>query len=60
MCIRDRPDGDRIVLVASNYVQHRNPGWYSNLKANPRCSVGFRGRRYEMGAYESDGERQDR
>src|SRR5664280_1875272 len=47
------PDGDRLVLVASNFGQHRNPGWYFNLKANPRCSVGFRGRRYEMEAYEA-------
>jgi deazaflavin-dependent oxidoreductase (nitroreductase family) len=54
------PDGDRIVLVASNYGQHRNPGWYFNLKANPRCSVGFRGRRYEMEAYEADGDERKR
>lgn len=54
------PDGDRIVLVASNYGQHRNPGWYYNLKANPRCSVGFRGRRYEMEAYEADGDERKR
>jgi deazaflavin-dependent nitroreductase family protein len=54
------PDGDRIVLVASNYGQHRNPGWYLNLKANPRCSVGFRGRRYEMEAYEADGDERKR
>ena len=54
------PDGDRIVLVASNYGQHRNPGWYFNLKANPRCSVAFRGRRYQMQAYEADGEERER
>jgi hypothetical protein len=29
------PDGDRLVLVASNYGQKRNPGWYHNLKAHP-------------------------
>jgi len=52
--------GDRIVLVASNYGQHHNPGWYFNLKANPRCSVGFRGRRYEMEAYEADGDERER
>ena len=54
------PDGDRLVLVASNYGQKRNPGWYYNLKANPRCSVVFRGRRYEMEAYEADGEERER
>ena len=35
------PDGNRLVLVASNYGQQRNPAWYYNLKANPRCSVAF-------------------
>lgn len=54
------PDRDRLVLVASNYGQRHNPGWYYNLKATPRCSVVFRGRRYEMEAYESDGEERER
>lgn len=54
------PDGDRLVLVASNYGQQRNPGWYYNLKTNSRCSVVFRGRRYEMEAYEADGEERER
>jgi deazaflavin-dependent oxidoreductase (nitroreductase family) len=54
------PDGDRLVLVASNFGQQRNPGWYYNLRANPRCSVTFRGRRYEMEAYEADGEERER
>jgi deazaflavin-dependent oxidoreductase (nitroreductase family) len=54
------PDGDRLVLVAGNWGQKRNPGWYHNLKANPRCSVVFRGQRYEMEAYEADGEERER
>ncbi len=54
------PDGDRLVLVASNYGQPRNPGWYHNLKANPRCSVVFRGRRYEMEAYEAEDDERER
>ncbi|HEY8619650.1 MAG TPA: nitroreductase/quinone reductase family protein [Dermatophilaceae bacterium] len=54
------PDGDRLVLIASNYGQHRNPGWYHNLKANPRCSVVFRGQRYEMEAYEAQGQERQR
>jgi deazaflavin-dependent oxidoreductase (nitroreductase family) len=54
------PDGDRLVLVASNYGQQHNPGWYYNLKATPRCSVVFRGRRCEMEAYEADGEERER
>ena len=54
------PDGDRLVLVASNYGQQRNPGWYYNLRADPRCSVAFRGVRYEMEAYEAEGEERER
>jgi deazaflavin-dependent oxidoreductase (nitroreductase family) len=54
------PDTNRLVLVASNYGQSHNPGWYYNLKANPRCSVVFRGQRYEMEAYEADGEERER
>jgi deazaflavin-dependent oxidoreductase (nitroreductase family) len=54
------PDGNRLVLVASNYGQQRNPGWYHNLKANPRCSVVFHGRRYEMEAYEAEGPERER
>ena len=54
------PDGDRLVLVASNYGQKRNPGWYHNLKAHPGCAVVFRGQRYEMEAYEADGEERER
>lgn len=49
------PAGDRLVLG-----QRRNPGWYYNLRANPRCSVVFRGQRYEMEACEADGEERER
>jgi len=54
------PDGDRLVLVASNYGQSRNPAWYYNLKANPRCHVAVRGQRREMVAYEAEGEERQR
>jgi deazaflavin-dependent oxidoreductase (nitroreductase family) len=33
------PAGDRIVVIASNYGQRHNPGWYYNLLANPRATV---------------------
>jgi deazaflavin-dependent oxidoreductase (nitroreductase family) len=54
------PDGDRLVLVASNYGQEHNPAWYYNLKANPRCSTLFRGQLHEMDAYEAEGEERQR
>ena len=33
------PDGEKIALIASNFGQKHNPGWYYNLKANPACQV---------------------
>ena len=54
------PDGDRLVLVASNYGQQHNPAWYYNLKANPRCRAAFRGQRLEMDAYEAEGDERRR
>jgi deazaflavin-dependent oxidoreductase (nitroreductase family) len=33
------PDGEKIILVASNFGQRQYPGWYYNLKANPECTV---------------------
>lgn len=53
MPIIGTPDEDRLVMVASNYGSARNPGWYFNLKAHPRCTVVVRGQRYEMEAYEA-------
>jgi deazaflavin-dependent oxidoreductase (nitroreductase family) len=54
------PDGDRLVLIASNYGQQRNPAWYYNLKSHPRCTIAFRGQHQEMQAYEATGEERQR
>lgn len=32
-------DGDDVILIASNYGSNRHPGWYHNLRANPRCEL---------------------
>jgi deazaflavin-dependent oxidoreductase (nitroreductase family) len=40
-------DGDRAILVASNYGGTRHPAWYHNVLANPTvtlCGGGFEGR----------------
>lgn len=40
-------DGDRVILVASNYGGTRHPAWYHNVKANPTVTLlggGFEGR----------------
>ena len=40
-------DGDRVILIASNYGSTRHPAWYHNVKANPTVTLyagGFEGR----------------
>lgn len=33
------PDGERLILIASNWGQARHPAWYHNVKANPAVTV---------------------
>jgi deazaflavin-dependent oxidoreductase (nitroreductase family) len=54
------PEGDRLVVIASNYGQERNPAWYYNLRANPRATVVFEGVTREVEARELEGEERDR
>ncbi len=54
------PDGERLVVIASNYGQERNPAWYYNLRANPRATVCFEGVTREMVARELEGEERER
>jgi deazaflavin-dependent oxidoreductase (nitroreductase family) len=54
------PNGDHLVLIASNYGQERNPGWYYNLRANPRARIAFDGVTREVVARELEGEERDR
>jgi deazaflavin-dependent oxidoreductase (nitroreductase family) len=37
------PDGEKLVLIASNFGQQHYPGWYYNLKAHPECEVRVNG-----------------
>lgn len=36
-------EGDRLILIASNFGQTRQPAWYYNLRANPEALVTLRG-----------------
>jgi deazaflavin-dependent oxidoreductase (nitroreductase family) len=53
-------DGDRIVVVASNYGQRNHPAWYHNLRANPIASVAVDGAATQMLAEEARGDERDR
>ena len=50
------PDGQRIILIASNWGQARHPAWYHNLKANPSVTVTIGGVAHSYTARELAGE----
>ena len=53
-------DGERVVVVASNFGRQHHPAWYYNLKANPRATVETRGVAREVVAHELHGTERDR
>ena len=48
-------DGDRVIVVASNYGRQHHPNWYYNLMANPRAAIEIGGVSREVVAHELDG-----
>ena len=48
------PDGEKYILIASNFGQANHPGWYYNLKANPECIVKKNGEVEKYIAREAD------
>lgn len=46
------PESDDLIVVASNYGQDHHPGWYHNLKANPRARITVNGVTREIEAVE--------
>jgi deazaflavin-dependent oxidoreductase (nitroreductase family) len=36
-------DGERIVLIASNFGQAHNPAWYYNLRSDPSATIAVQG-----------------
>jgi deazaflavin-dependent oxidoreductase (nitroreductase family) len=33
------PDGDNLVVMASNWGQHHHAAWYYNLRAHPEATI---------------------
>jgi deazaflavin-dependent oxidoreductase (nitroreductase family) len=60
LCIRNERNPDRFALVASNWGQHHYPGWYFNLKADPRATCSIRGQTGTYVAHEASGEEYER
>ena len=52
-------DREKIAIVASNFGQKHNPGWYYNLKAHPECEVRFNGQTRKYIAREVFGDEHD-
>jgi deazaflavin-dependent oxidoreductase (nitroreductase family) len=53
-------DGDRVVVVASNYGRRQHPAWYHNLIANPRATIVIGGATREVVARELTGDERER
>jgi deazaflavin-dependent oxidoreductase (nitroreductase family) len=54
------PDGDRLVVIASNFGRQQNPGWYYNLRAHPLAVISWEGSTVEMRARELKGDERQR
>jgi deazaflavin-dependent oxidoreductase (nitroreductase family) len=53
-------DRGRVILIASNFGESRNPAWYHNVKANPIVTLYGRGISGHFRAEEIDGAERDR
>lgn len=54
------PTDGGVAIVASNFGQHRHPGWYHNLRANPEAEVVIGGLHQRVRAVEAQEERRSR
>ena len=54
------PDGDRVLVIASNMGAPRDPDWYINLCVNPRVTVEIGDESYEASASPLTGAEYDR
>jgi deazaflavin-dependent oxidoreductase (nitroreductase family) len=53
------PSDGQIAVIGTRFGQPRTPGWYFNLRANPRAEVGYRGRTVPVVAREADGDERE-
>ncbi len=54
------PDGEDVILIASNYGQKHHPAWYYNLHAYPEAQLTYTGKTVAYHARETDGEERER
>lgn len=53
------PDGDRLIVIASNYGRPHHPAWCHNLRAHPRATVSVNGVTRAIEARELSGPERD-
>ncbi|MDF3041058.1 MAG: deazaflavin-dependent nitroreductase family protein [Thermomicrobiales bacterium] len=54
------PDGDRLLVIASNAGAPSHPDWYDNLRARPAVTVEVAGETYQATAVVTGGTERDR
>src|SRR5919112_3912264 len=54
------PEGERLIVIASNGGQPNHPAWYLNLRANPQVSAQLRDQTHTMIAKTAEGEERAR
>ena len=53
------PDGEKVILIGTNFGRSNNPSWYYNLRENPEASLSFSGQTKSYLAHEAEGEEYD-
>lgn len=54
------PDGENVILIASNFGQRHHPTWYYNLRAHPEVQLTYEGKTVAYLARETDGAERER
>jgi deazaflavin-dependent oxidoreductase (nitroreductase family) len=54
------PDGEHVILIASNFGQRHHPAWYYNLHAHPEVQLTYEGKTVTYVARETSGEERER
>ena len=54
------PDGENVILIASNFGQKHHPAWYYNLRAHPEVQLTYEGKTVTYLACETSSEERER
>jgi deazaflavin-dependent oxidoreductase (nitroreductase family) len=54
------PDGENVILIASNFGQKHHPAWYYNLRTHPEVQLTYEGKMVAYVAHETSGAERER